>query len=59
MAKFTLEKLLDKLLLDRLRLCCHRHNPISLPQHVLSLDDWLIGNFLRNAHPLEKREKLG
>lgn len=28
-------------------------------QHVLSLDDWLMRNFFRNAHPLEKREKLG
>lgn len=57
--KCTAGKLLDKLLLDRLRLCCHMHNPISLPQHVLSLDDSLLRNCLRNAHPLEKREKLG
>lgn len=59
MAKFTLDKLWDKLLLDSL--CCHTgtiqfHSP---PQHVSSLDDLLIWNFLRNAHPLEKREKLG
>lgn len=30
-----------------------------LLRHVLSLGDLLIRNFLRNAHPLEKREKLG
>lgn len=32
---------------------------LLLLQHVLSLGDLLIRNFLRNAHPLEKREKLG
>lgn len=32
---------------------------VTAPPACVELDDWLMRNFLRNAHPLEKREKLG
>lgn len=32
---------------------------VTAPPACVELDDWLMKNFLRNAHPLEKREKLG
>lgn len=59
MEKFTLERLLDNLVLDRLHLCYHRHNPIWLPPTCVE-PGWLAHKqLLEKCTPSWKERKAG